>query len=178
MRVHLEAKKQLLGGFAGDTGFSAKADLGLFRAPAEINSENHPELQAHVKIRPVFLQNGPELQSSDNAIEGLAACARKNHRQAIAKPRDGNTNGTQRSRKPADQCASIATHKARQAHRSMNRRPGPRRIRAKPNEAGTTKECRPRAKPSNREIPQEGGMGRPSIAWRNETGKLYRRTQP
>lgn len=62
--IHLETKKQLLGGFAGDTGLSAKADLGLFRAPAEINSENHPELQAHVKIRPVFLQNGPELQGT------------------------------------------------------------------------------------------------------------------
>lgn len=55
-------RSRLLGGFAGDTGFSAKADLGLFRAPAEIRSENHPELQTHVKIRPVFLQNRPELQ--------------------------------------------------------------------------------------------------------------------
>ena len=57
-----QSTKQLLGGFVGNAGLSAKADLGLFRAPTEICPENRTELQTHVKISPVFLQNRPELQ--------------------------------------------------------------------------------------------------------------------
>ena len=115
-----------LDGFAGDTGFSAKADLGLFRAPAEICPENHPELQTHVKIRPVFLQNGPELQ------------------------------GTRQ--KPGDR---------RPNHPELQGRDGYRTTASQRTKRGRHHEGVPASRQAvcNREIPQEGGMGCPSVAW-------------
>ncbi len=75
MRNRLKAKKQLLGGFVGNAGFPAKADLGLFRASAEIRPGNRPELQTHVKIRAVFLQNHPELQGRGKSRANTALTA-------------------------------------------------------------------------------------------------------
>ena len=93
MRNRLKAKKQLLGGFVGNAGFSAKADLGLFRASAEIRPGNRPELQTHVKIRAVFLQNHPELQGRGKS-RATATKTVQNSRAATdaAQPQVSETN--------------------------------------------------------------------------------------
>ena len=69
MRNRPKAKKQLLGGFVGNAGFSAKADLGLFRASAETRPGNRPELQGRGKSRANTALTAQNSKSGGNAIE-------------------------------------------------------------------------------------------------------------
>ena len=144
MRNRLKAKKQLLGGFVGNAGFSAKADLGLFRASAEIRPGNRPELQTHVKIRAVFLQNHPELQGRGKS-RATATKTVQNSRAATdaAQPQVSETNeaGTPRRCRPRVKPCGIAKSSAafRRPHAAV-RHP------AKPNRQDLAKGPVPKAR--------------------------------
>lgn len=125
-------RSRLLGGFAGDTSFSAKADLGLFRAPAEIHPKNRPELQTHVKIRPVFLQNRPELQGRGKnratitqTVQNSRAATDAAQPQTSEQNEAGTTKGCRPRFKPfAIAKSSTASHRPHAAEPCAGKRPG------------------------------------------------------